>query len=69
MAGLLLRSIGAIKDDQGTVDSIDRLGQRLNRAIGRLSCDDQRLLADAIDVLESDRPASSLGRGGEDEGR
>jgi hypothetical protein len=35
VAGLLLRSIGAVKDGQGTADSIDRLGQRLDRAIGR----------------------------------
>jgi hypothetical protein len=54
-----LRSIGAVKDGQGTADSIDRLGQRLDRAIGRLSCDDQRLLADVIDAVESDGPASA----------
>jgi hypothetical protein len=59
----------ALKDGQGTADSIDRLGQRLDRAIGRLSCDDQRLLADAINALESDGPAPTLERGGEHEGR
>jgi hypothetical protein len=56
IAGLLLRSIGAVNDGQGTADSIDRLGQRLERA-------------DAINVLAGDGSEPPLERGGEGDGQ
>jgi hypothetical protein len=47
VAGLLLRSIGAVNDD--TANSIRR--RRLDRAISRVGPKDQRALADALEAL------------------
>jgi hypothetical protein len=55
-AGVLLRSVGAIKDAAITNNNVNanttQLGDRLDRVMARLAADDQRLLSDELVEVE-----------------